>query len=602
MLRGRERRESLAPALGHARALFESCLDPKAPLLVRLSSLHERLAHQRLQVAVLGQFKRGKSTFLNALLGAPLLPSAVVPVTAIPTFIAWGEKPSIRILFDDDRAPEESSAEDAVIRNFLFRFIAEEANPRNALGVSKAELFYPAPILSDGTVLIDTPGVGSTLRHNTDAALRALPECDAALFVVGTDPPLTETEINYLEQVKSKASRIFLVVNKMDTVGPEERDALLKFLREVLHERSLLPDETEIFQVSARDGLAAKLNGDRLGVERSGLKAIENRLFAFLATDKTQSLEQAIAIKAVDLLMQATDQIELRIQALRMPLDVLQAKTTAFTTTLRGIEEQRRITSDLLAGDKRRLVENLEERIHHLRQSARKQVAAVIDLNLINTDPSSWERSVRSQLSGALEEMFETARQQLTHQCSAEADTVLAGYQARIDELIVTIRRTAAELFAVSLRDDIDRDTFVMGQDPYWVTESVAATFIPDTSRLIGRLLPTKLRRVRLRARLVRNSEELIVRNAENLRWAIFRGFDETFRKAMGHLEERLDEAVDVTRRVIEKALADRRNRSFAYEPEIMRLTGTLGLLAEMRDAFTGFGSTGEAVPHAGSV
>ena len=61
------------------------------------------------------------------------------------------------------------------IREVLFRFVAEEANPKNRLGVERVELFYPAGILANGTVLIDTPGMGSTLRHNTEAAMQVLP-------------------------------------------------------------------------------------------------------------------------------------------------------------------------------------------------------------------------------------------------------------------------------------------------------------------------------------------------------------------------------------------------------------------------------------------
>jgi Dynamin family len=577
----------LTTALDRARLLLGSCLDPESMLLTRLSGLSERLAHQRLQLAILGQFKRGKSTFVNALLGAPLLPAAVVPITAIATFIAWGAKPLVRIFFIDQRVPEEFSAEGAdQIRDFLFRFVAEEANPQNHLGVAKAELFYPAPILSGGTVLIDTPGVGSTLKHNTDAALRMIPECDAALFVVATDPPITEVELDYLDQLKSKVSRLFLIVNKMDTLAAEERDALVQFLRRVLQERSLLPEDDAIFQISAREGLSAKLKHDRVGLARSGITEIEERLLHYLATEKIKSLEQAIAIKTADLLTQATSQIELRMQALRMPLDELAAKTLAFEDALRSIEEQRRVTGDLLAGDKRRLVEKLEVRIHELRDESRRQLAGVIDRSLAGTDSGTWERTAQSNLSVAIEEIFEAAREQMARECSTNANAVLSAYQTRIDELIAAIRRTAAELFDISFRDDIDRDSFALGEDPYWVTEDIAATLIPDPSRLVDRLLPIRLRRGRLQARLVRNIEQLIVRNAENLRWALLRGFDETFRHAIGHIEERLDDAVDATRKVIEKALADRRDRSFASEPEISHLSGALGSLTELREAF----------------
>ena len=88
-------------------------------------------------------------------------------------------------------------------------FVTEEGNPKNRLGVEEVEILHPAPILQHGVVLIDTPGVGSTFTHNTRSTLNFLPQCDAALFVVSADPPLTEVETEFLKVVKSKVERLF---------------------------------------------------------------------------------------------------------------------------------------------------------------------------------------------------------------------------------------------------------------------------------------------------------------------------------------------------------------------------------------------------------
>lgn len=587
-IRGRSRRSAmrteLERELARAGAVLSECLAANSPLLARLTVLRERLVHERLQLAVLGQFKRGKSTFLNALLGAPLLPAAVVPVTAIPTFIAWGKKPLVRILFEDGRAQEECSATDPnAIRDFLFSYVAEDANPHNRLGVTKAEFFYPAPILSGGTVLIDTPGIASTHKHNTETALRVLPECDAALFVVAADPPITAAELDYLEQLKAKMSRISIIVNKIDYVGTEERASLISFIRKVLRDRALLPEETALFQVSARDGLAAKLGKDRRKLEQSGLSEVEEHLLGYLATEKTHSLEHAITLKTSDILAHACEEIELRVQALRMPLQDLEAKTRAFEDALQKIEEQRLVTRDLLLGDKRRLIEKLESRIEELREQSRARLAAVIDASLTDSRPKLWEQAARANVSKAIEELFDTARRELTRKSACEVNGVLGSFQGGIDELVATVRRTAADLFDIPFRQDIERDVFALGEDPYWVTERSAATLIPSPGRLIDHMLPLTLRRARTRTRMAGDTEQLIVRNAENLRWAILRGIEETFRNAIDHLEERLDGAIGATRQVIGQALADRRNQSFAVDPELNRLRQTLASLKEIR-------------------
>jgi hypothetical protein len=576
-------RSTLTASLDQAAIMLESFIPVESTLLARLGDLRERLQHERLQLAVLGQFKRGKSTFLNALLGAPVLPMAVLPLTAVSTFIAWRPQPLIRVEFRDGRPPEQCTAHQPdAIRNFLFNFVAEEANPKNCLGVDRVELFYPASILEGGTVLIDTPGVGSTHRHNTDAALQLIPECDAVLFVVSADPPITEVEVDYLRRLRSKTARIFFIVNKADYLPPEEQQNVADFLRKVLHE-ALLDATAPVFSVSARNGLTAKQTNDRNKVQKSGIAAVEDHLVHYLATEKVRLLEHAVRRKTADILSQAIAEVDLRIRALKMPLAELASKGQAFEQALRSIEEQRRITRDLLAGEKRRLVDNLESSVQALRNEASSKLAGWIEERFAGMATAAWEGAIQRALSARTEAIFEAARDQLVSAFSADASTALSICQRRIDELVDTVRRTAAEMFNVSFGSDVEQEPFQLGQEPYWVTESAASTLIPDPGRLMDRLLPSALRRARLRARIIRQTGELILRNAENLRWAILRGLDETFRNAAPRFEQQLDDAIRATRGVIDEALARRRDRLFAVEPEVDRLKHTAAALTAIR-------------------
>jgi len=134
------------------------------------------------------------------------------------------------------------------------------------------------------------------------------------------------------------------------------------------------------------------------------------------------------------------------------------------------------------------------------------------------------------------------------------------------------------------VRPDTEHEGFEPGEDPYWVTENASPSLIPDPSRLIDRLLPATLRRPRLHARMMRQAEELIIRNGENLRWAILRGLDETFRKATAQFEERLDQTIAATRDVIREALTRRRDQSFEVQPEVDRLAAAAAPLASLHE------------------
>jgi len=126
-------RTELATEIERAKALLETHQSDWRAYIVGLASLYERLTNERLQLAVLGQFKRGKSTFINALLGAPVLPVVVVPLTAVAVFIALGPDPIARVRFRTGGPPEEFRSTDPRalqelrIRNPTHRLLLDES-------------------------------------------------------------------------------------------------------------------------------------------------------------------------------------------------------------------------------------------------------------------------------------------------------------------------------------------------------------------------------------------------------------------------------------------------------------------------------------------
>jgi GTPase Era involved in 16S rRNA processing len=588
--RREDRSGSLRRILNRAEPLFENALGSASPLVHRVRALWQRLERERLQLAVLGQFKRGKSTFINALLGADLLPTGVIPLTSIATFIAWRQEPLVVVHFRDARADENFAMQTPdAIRDGLFRYVAEEANPENQLGVARVELFYPAEILRDGTVIIDTPGVGSTLRHNTEAALQVIPECDAAFFVISADPPITETELVYLRRLKAKIPRIFFVLNKVDYLRFDEQRRVSEFLQEVLAEKSLFDSGGRIFCVSARNGLLAKLSGNAEALEASGISKLEDHLVIALACEKSSWLQDAVRNKATDILAQGGAEIELRVHALNMPVDELAAKLDQFRSALISIEEQRRIIRDLLDGDHRRLRDRLDSRTAELRKEVGMRIAGVIDASLSGAVPKRWKEETRLSLSAAMETEFEKAREPTVSAFATDAGAALRSYHERIEALVERVRQTAAQIFDVVFEADREREEFQLGEDPYWVTEDTSASLIPDPSGLLDGILPASLRRSRLRARIVQQAEQMIIRNAENLRWAIVRGLDETFRKATARFEERLDQTIAATRDVINDTLERRGEQSFAVAPELDRLSAASVALGSLREELVAF-------------
>jgi hypothetical protein len=259
-----------------------------------------------------------------------------------------------------------------------------------------------------------------------------------------------------------------------------------------------------------------------------------------------------------------------------------------FQEALSSIEDQRRITRDLLVGEHRRLREALDSCIESLRKEIAGRLVDVIDAGFSDAVTRASEEAARETLSAAIKHEFEAAREQLVSAFAADAATAFRSCKGRVDALVDRVRRTAAEIFNIPLGLETKHDLFELGEDPYWVTDSTRASLIPDPSGLIDRVLPAALRRPRIRARMIKLADGLIIRNAENLRWAILRGLDETFRKATAQFEGRLDETIEATRGVIRDALARRQDQSFAIQPELERLGAAEASLASVREELRG--------------
>ena len=439
---------NLAELLDRGTACIDAPSASQAKILERLNALRERLAVERFQLAVLGQFKRGKSTVLNALLGQSVLPIGVVPVTAIPTFIESAATPSIRVTYVSGKVEEFQPNSMEALREKLTTFVTEEANPRNVLNVARVDVFLPAQLLERAVVLIDTPGVGSTYRHQTAAADAVLPECDAALFVVSADPPITEIEIDYLARIRKTVARLIIVLNKIDIVESHERQKAVTFLRDALVDHAGLDPFTPIFCLSARDAIRAKESGDAEALAASSFAELERHLVQFLATEKRETLNAAVAQKAAALVAQLQLETEIALKSLRLPVEDLERRMATFDDAAKQFEVERRNANDLLAGDRVRALQELETEAESLRDQARAILQRELDEALAAGEDS---KGARERLTSRVVPFFENALRQIIRKVGARLEEVLRVHQCRADELITLVRQTAANLLGNSI-------------------------------------------------------------------------------------------------------------------------------------------------------
>lgn len=471
--------------------------------------------------------------------------------------------------------------------DFLAGFVTEMGNPRNKLGVAQVEVFHPAALLGKGVVLIDTPGIGSTFRHNTEATLNFLPQCDAALFLVSADPPITEVEVEFLRQVRSKVSRLFFILNKVDYLSDDDRRTALEFLRKVLTEQAGVSADVATFCVSARQGLEARVKDDHGLWTASGMAQVERHLVEFLAKEKVAALRDAVGSKAADTMGEALLRLRLALRSLQMPLDELQQRLTLFEAKIDKAQRQRVAAGDLLAGDRRRMHEFLEEHAEHLRARSREYLEGIVHETTAR-DCQTSEEAVQNALAEAIPRYFEHHVGQATELFRQRMTETLRPHRQRADELIESVRITAAELFDVPYHAPESEDAFEMVRQPYWVTHKWSTTLSPIPTGLIDRLLPASTQHKRLRKRLLGQVNELVVSNVENLRWAIFQSVDQTITRFGSSLDKRLSETVEATHGAIRAAMNLRRSQSEATAKEASQLEAAETELKRLHDSLEG--------------
>jgi Dynamin family len=242
-------------------------------------ALLARLAEDCFYLAVVGQFSRGKSTLMNAILGRPYLPTGSLPMTSVITTVAYGSRPEVLVRRRHGRVPIQVSLDD------LTRYVTQHGSDRADQQVESAEVKVPAEILRLGFFFVDTPGVGSAITENSSTTERFLPEADAVVFVTSFDSPLTDSEASFLAQVRQHVQKVFVVVNKADLVSADEAEWATAFV--VDHLRHLLGANIRVFPLSARRGLQGKREGDEAEVAASGLPALEQALVSFLTNEKS---------------------------------------------------------------------------------------------------------------------------------------------------------------------------------------------------------------------------------------------------------------------------------------------------------------------------
>lgn len=180
-----------------------------------------------IDVAILGQFKAGKSSFVNNLIGRDVLPVGVIPVTTVITRLRFGERERAVISFYDGTTKE-------IAVSALDEYTSEAKNPSNEKNVETVDIELPGLADYAGLRLVDTPGLGSVFKAHMEVSANWLPEVGAAVLAVSADRPLSENDVQLIRELTQYTPRIILLLTKADLLTPSQQEEVVRFFEDTL--------------------------------------------------------------------------------------------------------------------------------------------------------------------------------------------------------------------------------------------------------------------------------------------------------------------------------------------------------------------------------
>lgn len=298
-----------------------------------LGAISQRLKNHVFSVGILGEFKRGKSTIINALLGQNIVPADIVPCSATLNYIRWDANKRAEVKMKDGTIKEISVDE---LSDYVTKITKE--SEAMAANVESATVYYPCQFCQNGVQIVDTPGLNDDERM-TAVTENVVPMLDAIIMVIVPDAPFSQSEAEFVRNklLASDLGKLIFVVNKIDIVDEDEVDRVVENIKQRISESVLDKmlkvygedseeyknakakiGEIKVIPVSARKALKGKIKNDAAMIEASGYIEFEKALSKMLVDERGIIQLLPPANKAVSTAKTILENIETRYNALKL--------------------------------------------------------------------------------------------------------------------------------------------------------------------------------------------------------------------------------------------------------------------------------------------
>ncbi len=525
----------------------------------------EKLTDNKFNLVVMGEFKRGKTSFINAILGEAALPVAVVPLTSIITELIYGDTPSAEVIF-------ENGQRKTISLEMLNDYVTERSNPNNEKGVKKVVAKYPSNYLHEGVILVDTPGVGSIYEHNTEVSYDYLPEADAVIFLVSSDQPISKAELAYLIDIKEYIDKIFFIQNKIDYLSESERKESLEFSRKVLEQT--LGGSVTLIPLSARLALQARQSGNQEMLLQSNLPEFERELSEFLLKEKGLLILTVAINRGLQVTNNILRHIELELKSLEAPIDLVEKQLGDFKKYVEQIERKRLDAHYLMKGQLGELIKQYDEDTEGLKKEKLPEAIKELDEAL-----EKAKAGPKAQISDVLDNAVKNIILSIfTRWRSEEEKKVSAGFEyiakRLIDEtngIAQEIVDKASDIFGLSLSQIVGTVMLLDSKWFYYMSKEASTSIellAAPAKSILPKVFAAKVMYADAKEKLIRYFDM----HCGRIRGDLYARLDDSLLALKGMLDERVTEMVSSIESAVTRGLEYRQKNEVEIQKRKLEL------------------------------
>ena len=418
--------------------------------------MRDRLQNHVFSVGIMGEFRRGKSTVINALLGQAVVPSDIVPTTATPNYVRWSPEKYAEIHFKDGRTQTVAVEE---LSGYVTKITEESAEV--AATVDHAVVYYPCMFCQNGVQIVDTPGLNDDDRM-AEVSEHVIPSLDAIIMVVTPDSPFSKSEAEFVRNkvMTSDLGKIIFVVNKIDLVDEDDVDRLLAEIRKRI-ETSVLEKtaavygidseeyamtksklgEIRLLPISARNALKGRIKNDRRKFEESGYPEFEAMLSKLLTEERgiLELIHPANKIQSVA--KETIRTIDMRANAMRMDAVDFQKVQKESMETIKTKRKQKREEIKLLKAKGKNLYADLLPDLEASYEQMRDEVRAYVRQMPIGEEDLASEATLKA----FSEKIAPQIDQQITDVLSIQTERLMNRIKEQLGKDVEALKAFGAE-------------------------------------------------------------------------------------------------------------------------------------------------------------